>query len=291
MQTSSHDENKTLKFESWPAAENRRFERGAVELNVQPRRLLVVGSRNGKKAKDAVKEYAFQLGQRLDCEVVLLMLTESPPPEAEPAANGHMANCTPSVAMALSRSKSGGTKNLIECHAEQNEVASAVERLCREIKRIEFILTDSDVVKDILSEIAVIPIFRMVADAAHTEGGRNMSANAATIPKRPVGKTIVFGALTAALYAAVFWESDVLMKFFARGGLYAALPIATAIIFSFAHGAFASNLWSLLGIHAQTKVETYKTVSPAAPSPKVQPKRPRVYAYVNPFHNIELKRK
>jgi hypothetical protein len=118
-----------------------------------------------------------------------------------------------------------------------------------------------------------------------------MSTNAAAIRKKPVAKTIALGVLTAAFYAAVFWKSDALMKLFTRGGLYAALPIATAIIFSFAHGAFASSLWSLLGIHARTRVETYKTVSPGAPSPKVKPKRPRAYAYVNPFHNIELKRK
>ena len=78
-----------------------------------------------------------------------------------------------------------------------------------------------------------------------------MSTNAAAIRKKPVVKTIAFGVLTAAFYAAVFWKSDALMKFFTRGGLYAALPIATAIIFSFAHGAFASSLWSLLGIHAR----------------------------------------
>ena len=53
----------------------------------------------------------------------------------------------------------------------------------------------------------------------------------------------------------------------------------------------APDLWSLLGIHARPKTEAYKTVSPSAPASKAKPKRPRVYAYVNPFHNIDLKRK
>lgn len=289
MQTSSHDESKTLNSEAWPAVGNRRSERSTLEPKPLPRRLLVVRSRNGEQ--DVVKEYALQLSRRLNGEVVLLTLTDAAPRGPEPAGSGPIESCTPTGALDLTRLNAGMAKYLLECIAEQKDVVPAVERLCRDIKRIEFILTDSDVVKDILSETAVIPVFRIVADAAHPEGGRNMSTNAATMRKKPVGKTIVFGALTAALYAAVFWKADVLMTFFARGGIYAALPITTAVIFSFAHGAFASSLWSLLGIHARTEVKAYKTVSPGAPSPQVKPKRPRVYAYVNPFHNIELKRK
>ncbi len=289
MQTSSHDESKISKFESWPAAGNHRSESSTLEPTPLPRRILVVRSRYGEQG--VVKEYALQLSRRLNCEVVLLKITDSALRGVEPVGSRPIASSTPTGALDLTCLNAESAKCLLECRAEQKDVVPAVERLCRDIKRIEFILTDSDVVKDILSETAVIPVFRIVADAAHPEGGRNMSTNAATIRKKPVGKTIVFGALTAALYAAVFWKADVLMKFFARGGIYAALPIATAIIFSFAHGAFASNLWSLLGIHARTEIEAYKTVSPGAPSPQVKPKRPRAYAYVNPFHNIELKRK
>jgi len=273
MQTSSHDESKTPKFESWPAAGNRRPEGSTVESTPLPRRLLVVRGRNGEQG--LVKEYALQLSRRLNCEVVLLTLADSAPRGSEPAASRPAENGVPIGALEFTRLNAGNAPELLECCAEHKDVVPAVERLCREIKRIEFILTDSDVVKDSLSETAVIPVFRIVADAAHPEGGRNMSTNAATTRKKPVGKTIVFGALTAALYAAVFWKADVVMTFFARGGIYAALPIATAIIFSFAHGAFANTLWSLLGIHARTEVEAYKTVSPAAPSPKTKPKRPR----------------
>jgi len=37
---------------------------------------------------------------------------------------------------------------------------------------------------------------------------------------------------------------------------YALLPILTAFLFSFIHGAFASNLWSFLGIEAIKRKET-----------------------------------
>jgi hypothetical protein len=38
---------------------------------------------------------------------------------------------------------------------------------------------------------------------------------------------------------------------FTKGGWYAAYPILAAFFFSFIHGAFASNLLSVLGIEAK----------------------------------------
>lgn len=77
---------------------------------------------------------------------------------------------------------------------------------------------------------------------------------------RPVGKMALFGVLTAGLYGAVFANSDWVMEHFTRGAWYAALPVATAFLFSFVHGAFASNLWSVLGVGV--------TRRPAQPRPK-----------------------
>ncbi len=92
--------------------------------------------------------------------------------------------------------------------------------------------------------------------------------------KKPVGKTALYGVITACLYAAVFTHSDSVLQLFSLGGIYAALPIATVFVFSFAHGAFASNLWSCLGIEAVTKVSAPRPTAPA-PRPAQRP-RPRV---------------
>jgi hypothetical protein len=75
--------------------------------------------------------------------------------------------------------------------------------------------------------------------------------------RKSLGKTIGFGLLTCGCYAALFLNADMVMQYFTRGAWYAALPVGTALLFSFVHGAFASNLWSTLGIEA-----TRKTVQP-----------------------------
>lgn len=72
-------------------------------------------------------------------------------------------------------------------------------------------------------------------------------------PKRPVGKMVLFGAMSISAYLFLFSNERLVTQTFTMGGWYAAFPVATAFAFSFVHGAFASNLLSVLGIEAKKK--------------------------------------
>lgn len=61
----------------------------------------------------------------------------------------------------------------------------------------------------------------------------------------------VFGAISLSLYALLMIYEGNIMDIFTKGGWYAALPVGTAFLFSFIHGAFASNLLSALGLEAK----------------------------------------
>ena len=76
---------------------------------------------------------------------------------------------------------------------------------------------------------------------------------------KPIGRTLVFGALTAAFYTGFFAYGDAIAAQFAQGSLWAAGPIATVFAVSYLHGEFASNLWATLGISAARK-DARKTV-------------------------------
>lgn len=89
--------------------------------------------------------------------------------------------------------------------------------------------------------------------------------------KKHVIKALFYGAVTAGLYAAVFSHSAAVVEIFARGSYYAAFPIATVFVFSFAHGTFSSSLWSALGIEAVTK-SAAKRKSVPAPRPAQRPR-------------------
>jgi uncharacterized RDD family membrane protein YckC len=85
---------------------------------------------------------------------------------------------------------------------------------------------------------------------------------------------VIFGLATAACYLAVFLNSGLVMKYFTTGGMYALLPVGTAFLFSFVHGAFTGNFWSALGIEASKKV-TRVELPATQPAKRVRP-RPRL---------------
>ena len=94
--------------------------------------------------------------------------------------------------------------------------------------------------------------------------------------RKLIGKTILFGALSVTMYTIFFMNSAALMTYFTKGLYYAALPILTAFAFSFVHGAFAGNVWSLLGIEASLKRPQPRPAAQPRPA-RAQRPRPRVY--------------
>ncbi len=76
--------------------------------------------------------------------------------------------------------------------------------------------------------------------------------------KKPVGALIVAGIVSVALYATLLLKQDLVNGTFAKGGLYAFLPIVTAFVFSYVHGSFTGHFWTVLGIEAAKKKKEVK---------------------------------
>jgi succinate dehydrogenase hydrophobic anchor subunit len=150
-------------------------------------------------------------------------------------------------------------------------VPQAVSELNREIKRLDFVITDVDIQDEEIAGGIPLPVFSITGHQ-----GEKIMAKGHDRRSKPWGKTITFGVLTAALYAAVFGNGSTVMTYFTKGGWFAALPIATVFAISFAHGAFANYLWSVLGIEAVKRVQP----RPEAARP-VARKRPRPQLRLN----------
>ena len=71
--------------------------------------------------------------------------------------------------------------------------------------------------------------------------------------KKPVVKMLVMGIISIGLYAALLANQELLNGTFGKGGWYAFLPIITAFIFSFVHGTFTGDFWTVLGVEAAKK--------------------------------------
>lgn len=78
------------------------------------------------------------------------------------------------------------------------------------------------------------------------------------IKKKPYVKTVLTGMIAAVLYACLLLKQDAVNQYFALGGVYAFLPIVTAFIFSFVHGSFTGNFWTVMGIEAAKKKKEVK---------------------------------
>ena len=139
------------------------------------------------------------------------------------------------------------------------EVAEAVKDLNHQVKRIDFVITDAGIKSEEITGEIPLPVFSISGYE-----GEQVMAQEQENRSRLVGKTVALGLGTVAIYAAVFFNTDTVMKLFTKGGLYAALPIATVFLVSFVHGAFAHNLWSCLGIEATKKVQPRMAPRPAA---------------------------
>ena len=73
------------------------------------------------------------------------------------------------------------------------------------------------------------------------------------IKKKPYLMTAVFGVISLSAYVALFTHQGWVTSTFTKGGYYAAYPIVAAFLFSFIHGAFASNLLNVCGLEAKKK--------------------------------------
>ncbi len=76
--------------------------------------------------------------------------------------------------------------------------------------------------------------------------------------KKPVAAMIVMGIISVALYATLLLKQDMVNSTFAKGGLYAFLPIITAFVFSYFHGSFTGHFWTVLGVEAAKKKKEVK---------------------------------
>jgi hypothetical protein len=81
---------------------------------------------------------------------------------------------------------------------------------------------------------------------------------AAEQTNRPYLKTVLFGAVSVALYVLLLQKQDLINENFAKGGIYALLPIAMAFVFSFFHGNFTGCFWSSCGVEASKKTKEVK---------------------------------
>lgn len=229
-------------------------------------KILVV--EGGPGFTEEIMDYAIQLGARTGCGIMAVNIYNS--------AEGNSVSGTLTgngIAIPESFAKTSfrcaadfGKKAekagvLFRHRVRSGNVGDEVWTLTHSLKRVDLIIADQDSDYEEITGRVSVPVFRIESDSngLKKKNGGLMAGASSGNRKEYVVKTAIYGAISAALYAAVFMNSEIVMKYFTKGGLYSALPIATVFIFSFAHGGFTGNLWSMLGIEAVTPQIQKKT--------------------------------
>lgn len=72
--------------------------------------------------------------------------------------------------------------------------------------------------------------------------------------RKPYLGLVVSGIISGALYLALYlFHREIMTTFTRTDGWYPALPVITAFVFSFAHGAFTGYFWEVLGVSGERK--------------------------------------
>jgi hypothetical protein len=85
-----------------------------------------------------------------------------------------------------------------------------------------------------------------------------MAVGYGSTKKKPIGKMIITGIVSIALYGFLLSNQGFINDYVSRGGIYALFPIAVAFLFSIVHGTFTGKFWSVLGIEAAKKKKEVK---------------------------------
>lgn len=245
---------------------------------------IMAVTRNGHMSEH-VMEYALNVAHRLGYGILAVHVDTMPLFNRERRARLFAAAMGESTA--LFREKAAMMGVAVEHLAETGKIAAIVGRLCRAKRRIEFVVIDKGVRLEEILRQSPVPVFPVIncqqglfirAFIIHTTK-KGAFAMTTISKKRHLNHCLLFGALTSGLYASVFAYQDLVMTYFSKGGLYAALPVATVFAVSYFHGNFTSSFWSALGIEASKKVAVKRpapeaTVGEAvvAPRPDTRPR-------------------
>ncbi len=219
-----------------------------AELVRTNRKILVVSQEAG--FSDSVLTYATNLAERLGYDLIAVNVGpaaggqgwQAVPYRQLRQAKFHLKACW---AMRRVRQRLAAKGLRFEHQVRFGTLRSVIEQLNHDKKRIEFVLNASAASEAEMLGGVTLPVFTIKA----VQGKRIMTQQEIRNWKL-IGRTIGWGLATVALYAAVFINSGSIMTYFTRGGLYAALPIATVFAFSYIHGTFAHLVWEVLGIRA-----------------------------------------
>lgn len=238
----------------------------------------------GSRLAEPVMDYAVNVADRMKCKILATYVNTLPL-----FGNGDVYH--KQFASAIEQNAAEFKEKAVvrgvdfEYVQESGKISKIISRLCRIVKRIEFVLIDQGIKIEEAAFGSPVPVFNIVCTDSRTgEMIENRQTNKKSQEERHIAsakknywlKTLLFGTITGTLYAAVFTNLEMIMHYFTKGGIYTLLPVAGVFVFFYVHASFFSNFWSALKIGGSKvtvvkKAEEHKSVDKHSDTkPRVQ---------------------
>lgn len=211
----------------------------------------------GSRLAEPVMDYAVNVADRMKCKILATYVNTLP-------LFGNSDVSHKQFAAAIEQNAAEFKEKAVvrgvdfEYVQESGKISKIISRLCRIIKRIEFVLIDEGIKIEEAAFGSPVPVFNIVCTDSRTgkiiedrqankriqKEKRITSKNT----KRYWMKTLAFGIIAGGFYAAVFTNVKTIIQYCTKGGVYALLPVAAVVVFSFVHIRFFRNFWLALGV-------------------------------------------
>ncbi len=245
------------------------------------RPFILAVTRNGHMSEH-VMDYALNVAHRLQYNI-LAVHVDTLPLFGDRGKRNKLFTSAMRESERIFQAKAQSQGVIVEHLVELGKISSVIDRLCHAKKRIEFVVTDKGIRPAAVAKGSPVPVFPVIttksgqssATIFHNTQGKGVFAMSTNSKARHIKNCFIFGALNACLYAAVFTHTDFVMKYWAKGGIYALLPVATVFAVSYLHGNFTSSFWSALGIEASKKTAQKRSEADrkvTAPRPDTRPR-------------------
>ncbi len=237
----------------------------------------------GSRLAEPVMDYAVNVADRMKCKILATYVNTLPL-----FGNGDVYH--KQFASAIEQNATEFKEKAVvrgvdfEYVQESGKISKIISRLCRIVKRIEFVLIDRGIKIEEAAFGSPVPVFNIVCTDSRTgKTIENREANKKLPEERHTAsennknywmKTLVFGTITGAFYSAVFTNLETIMDYFTKGGMYTLLPVAAVGLFLYVHGSFFSNFWSALKMEG-SKVSVVKKAEESQSADKRSDTKPR----------------
>ena len=229
--------------------------------------LILVVTRNGR-VSESVMKYTLDIADRLGYNI-LVAYVDTLPFLLDGGRRSQRMQAASRENIALYREMAAGKNIQIKSVKESGKVGKVIYRLCQIVRKIDFVVVDKDINTQEAASWAPVPVFNINAGLqsySRFSVNRKRNSRKKTSPvhrdrwQKYALKSVLLSGLLLSLYTLLFYNSDQIMTYWTKGGVYTVFPIVTVCVFFSLQTALIETCISALKKEKKLSDTTFQAV-------------------------------